>query len=60
LLGASSGVSPAYSVFSHEELIDLTWKDLLQPLLVKRFPRTTQADLQEAHAYAYGGCTNQD
>jgi hypothetical protein len=60
LLGGSSGVSPAYSVFSHEELIDLTWKDLLQPLLVKRFPRTTQADLQEAHAYAYGGCTIQD
>ena len=60
LLGSLSGLSPAYSVFSHEELIDLTWKELLQPLLLKRFPRTTAADLQEAHAYAYGGCTIQD
>ena len=53
-------MSPAYSVFSHQELIDLTWKDLLQPLLLKRFPQTTQAELHEAHAYAYGGCTIQD
>lgn len=53
-------MSEAYSVLSHEELIDLTWKALLQPLLLKRFPQTTQADLQEAHAYAYGGCTIQD
>lgn len=60
LLGSLPEVSPAYSVFSHQELIDLTWKDLLQPLLLKRFPQTTQAELQEAHAYAYGGCTIQD
>lgn len=50
----------AYSVFSHQQLIDLTWKELLQPLILKRFPGTTQAGLQEAHAYAYGGCTIQD
>ncbi len=54
------GVLHAYSVFTHQELIDLTWKELLQPLLVKRFPHATPADLQEAHAYAYGGCTIQD
>lgn len=60
LLGSLPEKSRAYSVFSHQELIDLTWKDLLQPLLLKRFPQTTQADLQEAHAYAYGGCTIQD
>jgi hypothetical protein len=60
LFGSFAGVLRAYSVFSHQELIDLTWKELLQPLILKRFPRTTQAELQEAHAYAYGGCTIQD
>ena len=50
----------AYSVLTHELLIDLTWKDLLEPLLLKRFPGTTPAGLQEAHAYAYGGCVIQD
>lgn len=52
--------SQAYSVFTHEELIDLTWKDSIRPLLLARFPGTTDAQLQEAHAYAYGGCTMQD
>jgi len=52
--------SEAYSVFTHEELIDLTWKDSIRPLLLARFPGTTDAQLREAHAYAYGGCTMQD
>ena len=52
--------SSAYSVLTHEQLIDLSWKDLLQPLLLKRFPKVTAADLQAAHAYAYGGCAIQD
>jgi len=60
LLCSLPAVSSAYSVFSHEELIDLTWKGLLQPLLLKRFPQLTPDGLQEAHAYAYGGCVIQD
>jgi Zinc dependent phospholipase C len=60
LLGALPEGSRAYSVLTHEQLIDLTWKDLLLPLLEKRFPQTTAADLNEAHAYAYGGCAIQD
>ena len=28
----------AYSVLTHEEVVDLVWKDDIQPLLVKRFP----------------------
>ena len=28
----------AYSVLTHEEVVDLLWKDDIQPLLVKRFP----------------------
>jgi hypothetical protein len=49
-----------YSVFTHEELIDLTWRDSIRPLLMARFPGVTDAQLREAHAYAYGGCTMQD
>jgi hypothetical protein len=50
----------AYSVLTHEELIDLTWNDSIRPLLLKRFPNLTPAQLKEAHAYAYGGCVIQD
>ena len=50
----------AYSVLTHEELIDLTWYDSIRPLLLKRFPDLTPAQLTEAHAYAYGGCVIQD
>jgi hypothetical protein len=50
----------AYSVLTHEELIDLAWNDSIRPLLLKRFPGATQEQLLEAHAYAYGGCAIQD
>jgi Zinc dependent phospholipase C len=50
----------AYSVFTHEELIDLAWSSSIRPLLLTRFPGSTEAQLLEAHAYAYGGCAIQD
>ena len=50
----------AYSVLTHEQLIDLTWSDSIQPLLLKRYPNLTPAQLREARAYAYGGCVIQD
>ena len=50
----------AYSVLTHEEVVDLLWKDDIQPLLLKRFPAATADDLTKAHAYAYGGCLVQD
>jgi hypothetical protein len=50
----------AYSLLTHEELIDLTWQDSIVPLLLARYPGLTAAQLQEAHAYAYGGCVVQD
>ena len=51
---------PAYSVLTHEEIVDLLWKDQIQPLLKKRFPDATEEDLRKAHAYAYGGSLVQD
>jgi len=50
----------AYSVLTHEELIDLAWNDSIRPLLLARFPGATDAQLREAHAFAYGGCAIQD
>jgi hypothetical protein len=52
--------SSAYSLLTHEQIIDLAWTDSIRPLLLERFPRATPAQLREAHAYAYGGCAIQD
>jgi len=50
----------AYSVLTHEAIIDSTWDGAIKPLLLKRFPLATVEDLKLAHAYAYGGCIIQD
>jgi len=55
-----SGLGSGYSVLTHEEIVDLLWKDQIQPLLLQRFPSSTEEDLRKAHAYAYGGCMLQD
>src|SRR5579863_1340980 len=52
--------SGAYSVLTHEEVVDLLWKDDIQPLLLKRFPNATPEDIKKAHAFAYGGSLIQD
>ena len=50
----------AYSVETHEQLIDLSWKNTIKPFILRHFPHTTEAELQRAHAFAYGGCAIQD
>ena len=55
-----SGASSAYSVLTHEEIVDLLWTDALRPLLLQRYPGLTEEQLTEAHAYAYGGAVIQD
>jgi hypothetical protein len=59
LLMCSLG-SFAYSVLTHEEIVDLLWKDEIRPLLLKRFPSLTEDQITQAHAYAYGGAVIQD
>jgi len=49
-----------YSVQTHQAIIDLAWKQSIRPLLLRKFPTLTEAQLQEAHAYAYGGSAIQD
>ena len=50
----------AYSVLSHEAIIDSAWDGNIKPLLLKRFPDATPEELREAHGYAYGGAIIQD
>jgi len=52
--------SSAYSVLTHEEIVDLVWTSELRPILLQRYPGLTEDDLTEAHAYAYGGAVIQD
>ena len=53
-------VCGAYSVLTHEQVVDLVWKDNIEPLLKQRFPAATEDDLKKAHAFAYGGSLVQD
>jgi hypothetical protein len=52
--------SSAYSVLTHEAIIDTVWDTHIRPLLLRRFPQATPEDLRNAHAYAYGGAIIQD
>jgi hypothetical protein len=56
----ASPLCAAYSVLTHEEVIDLVWKSDLLPILKQRFPAATEDDLKKAHAFAYGGSVMQD
>src|ERR1700731_1644566 len=59
VLMCSGGLS-AYSVLTHEEIVDLLWADKIQPLLLARYPGLSEDQIREAHAYAYGGAVIQD
>lgn len=60
ILVTATPPSSAYSVLTHEQIIDLAWKDGIRPTLLSRYPNATPAELKEAHSYAYGGCVIQD
>jgi len=49
-----------YAVLTHEAIIDAAWNDGIRPALLQRFPSATREELQQAHAYAYGGAIIQD
>jgi hypothetical protein len=60
LMVLTAQTSRAYSVLTHEQVVDLLWEDRLQSMLKKRFPDLDEKQLREAHAYAYGGSLVQD
>ena len=52
--------SSAYSVLTHEEIVDLLWTSEIRPILLSRYPGLSEDQMREAHAYAYGGAVIQD
>lgn len=50
----------AYSVLTHQALIDVNWDKVLLPLLKEKFPGSSNEALKEAHAYVYGGAVVPD
>jgi hypothetical protein len=52
--------APAYSVLTHEAIVDASWDASIKPLLRARFPKVSDAGLDEARAYAYGGAVIHD
>ncbi len=60
LLLLSTSFACGYSVLTHEAVVDSVWDPAIQKALLQRFPMTTPGELEQAHAYAYGGCIVQD
>lgn len=52
--------TPGYAVLAHEAIIDAAWETHVKPLLLAKFPGSTEDQLSEAQAYAYGGSIIQD
>jgi len=56
VLGLFSPLSTkAYSVFAHEAIIDASWAKSIFPLLKAKYPTATDAEINKARSYAYGG-----
>jgi hypothetical protein len=60
LLVLSTSVFYGYSMLTHEAIVDSVWDASIQKMLLKRFPMATPEELEQAHAYVYGGCIHQD
>lgn len=50
----------AYSVLTHEAVVDANWDKVIVPLLKQKFTAVTVEELKNARAYAYGGCVMPD
>jgi hypothetical protein len=50
----------AYSVTSHQAIIDVVWEPSIKPAIRKRFPNASEEEIDRGQAYAYGGAIIQD
>jgi Zinc dependent phospholipase C len=50
----------AYSVMSHQAIIDAAWESDIKPAIRQRFPNATEDEINRGQAYAYGGSIIQD
>ena len=60
LLLALPEQTEAYSVLSHQAIIDVVWQSSIEPALRQRFPAATEDEINRGQAYAYGGAIIQD
>lgn len=63
LLVAATLIAPptfGYGAFTHEAIIEHSWKRSIVPALLRRFPNATDDQLRVARSYAYGGAIIQD
>ncbi len=62
LVGVLTALSnaEAFCVLAHEAVVDAVWQDQIVPTLKARFPQTSDREIREARAYAYGGSLIQD
>ncbi|GAA4020932.1 hypothetical protein GCM10022409_00600 [Hymenobacter glaciei] len=60
LLATPLAPATAYSVLTHQAVIDSTWDKTLVPQLQHHYPSATSEQLNEAKSYAYGGSILQD
>jgi hypothetical protein len=60
LLAAPAAPAAAYSVLTHQAIIDTTWADCIAPQLERHYPGGTAEELKRAKSYAYGGAILQD
>ncbi|HMK03710.1 MAG TPA: zinc dependent phospholipase C family protein [Ferruginibacter sp.] len=52
--------SKAYSVLTHEAIVDASWESSILPLLKNKYPGSTEEQLKQARAFAYGGAIAPD
>lgn len=55
LVVSAPRTSYGFSVLAHQAVIDATWNTSLVPALRRRFPHASDADVEHARAFAYGG-----
>lgn len=60
LLAAPAAPAAAYSVLTHQAIVDTTWADCIAPQLERHYPGGTPAEMKRAKSYAYGGAILQD
>ncbi|WDF57044.1 zinc dependent phospholipase C family protein [Mucilaginibacter sp. KACC 22063] len=45
----------AYAILAHEAIVDACWAKDIKPLLLERYPATTDSAMRAARSYVYGG-----
>lgn len=55
-----SNRASSLGVLTHEAIIDAAWEKSILPLLQNRYPTCTKEEINEAHAYTYGGAIAPD